>query len=104
MSNKDKVINNIVIFYSTIILFTFTYIKCHKFVCIFTYWKPVSAANIAAFSFIYKSAATAARAAAIVSSASAVMEAGALPAVRCLPNEQTLSNNSICNLLQKITI
>ena len=67
MSSKDKVINNIVIFYSTIILFT--YIKFHKFVCIFTYWKPVSAANIAAFSFIYKSAATAARAAAIVSSA-----------------------------------
>ena len=102
MSNKDKVINNIVIFYSTIILFT--YIKFHKFVCIFTYWKPVSAANIAPFSFIYKSAATGARAAAIVSSASAVVEAARLPAVRRLPNKKTLSNNSICNLLQKITI
>ena len=102
MANKDKVINNIVIIYSTIILVT--YINFHKFVCIFTYWKPVSAANIAAFSFIYKSAGAGARAAAIVSSASAVMEAGALPAVRCLPNKETLSNNSICNLLQKITI
>ena len=102
MSNKDKVINNIVIFYSTIILFT--YINFHKFVCIFTYFQPVSPPNIAAFSFIYESAATGARAAAIVSSASAVVEAGALPALRCLPNKETLSNNSICNLLQKITI
>ena len=102
MSNKDKVINNIVIICITIILVTYN--NFHKFVCIFTYWKPVSAANIAPFSFIYKSAATGARAAAIVSSASAVVEAARLPAVRRLPNTKTLSNNSICNLLQKITI
>ena len=102
MSNKDKVINNIVITNSTIILVI--YIIYHEFVCIFTYWKPVSAANIAPFSFIYKSAAAGARATAIVSSASVVVEAARLPAVRRLPNTNTLSNKSICNLLQKITI
>ena len=100
MSNKDKVINNIVIFYSTIILFT--YIKFHKFVCIFTYWKPVSAANIAPFSFIYKSAAAGARATAIVSSASVVVEAARLPAVRRLPNKGRFSLFSPCIYGSKI--
>ena len=102
MANKDEVINNIVITYSTIILVT--YINFHELLCIFTYFQPVSPPNIAAFSFIYESAATGARAATIVSSASAVVEAARLPAVRRLPNTKTLSNNSICNLLQKITI
>ena len=50
MANKDKVINNIVITYSRIILVT--YINFHKFVSIFTYWKPVSAANIAIFFYL----------------------------------------------------
>ena len=50
MANKDKVINDIVNTYSTIVLFT--YIKYHEFVCIFTYCQPISAANIAVLLFI----------------------------------------------------
>ena len=50
MSSKDKVINNIVITYTAIVLFT--YIKFHEFVCIFTYYQPISAANIAVLLFI----------------------------------------------------
>ena len=50
MANKDEVINNIVITYSTIILVT--YINFHEFVCIFTYFQPVSAANIAVFFYL----------------------------------------------------
>ena len=50
MSNKDKVTNNIVITYTAIVLFT--YIKFHEFVCIFTYYQPISAANIAVLLFI----------------------------------------------------